>query len=40
MPAAYQDPVFIVLRFSRIIASANQAAWLSGGLLKESPPNA
>jgi hypothetical protein len=40
MPATYQDPVFVVLRFSRIIPNANQAAWLSGELLKESPPNA
>jgi hypothetical protein len=40
MPARDQNAVFVVLRFSRIIASANQAAWLSGGLLKESPPNA
>ena len=40
MPATYQDPVFVVLRFSQIIPNANQAAWLSGGLLKDSHPNA
>jgi hypothetical protein len=40
MPAKGQNPVFVVLRFSQIVSNVNQAAWLSGELLKKSPPNA
>ena len=32
--------VFVNVSFTLIILNANQASWLSGGLLKQSPPNA
>jgi hypothetical protein len=31
---------FVIASFTVIIPNANQAAWLSGGLLKKYPPNA
>jgi hypothetical protein len=38
--AGAESPGFVVLRVSHLIANANQAAWLSGEMLKESHPNA
>jgi hypothetical protein len=32
--------VFVIASFTVIIPNANQVAWLSGGLLKKSHPNA
>jgi hypothetical protein len=34
------SPDLVLLRFSHLISNANQATWLSGDMLKESPPNA
>ena len=39
-PSALTMLVFVNASFTLIILNANQAAWLSGGLLKQSPPNA
>ena len=39
-PSALTMLVFVNVSFTHIIPNANQAAWLSGELLKESPPNA
>ena len=39
-PSALTMLVFVNVSFTHIILNANQAAWLSGELLKESPPNA
>ena len=39
-PSALTMLVFVNISFTHIIPNANQAAWLSGGLLKQSHPNA
>ena len=39
-PSALAMLVFVIMSFTLIIPNANQAAWLSGGLLKISHPNA